>query len=334
MLMTRFSDLSVCRHTGTRSLAINLALSGSGSHGAFGWGILDKLLEDGRFVAEGVAASGTDAINAAVLAFGLMRGRRDGARELLESLWLEISRGGALGEHLAAEHTRRTFHQGWNSAADFLTAFVDFGELRRGRDINLLLQAANARTGRPRFFTNCQITVEALLACSRLPQSAPPIRLGDDVYWDGRYCGLAAMEQLMMLATSPDLLVGHVSATGGRMVDQGAMEVEICTAERALSQLLEREVLAPPRSCDKPERDWNSPASERDEFEVRVHQIRSTDVMADLMPSSRLDIRWATIARFRDMGRLAAEIWLQSIPYGIGEASINGHHASLGARPC
>jgi NTE family protein len=221
-----------------------------------------------------------------------------------------------------------------NSAADFLTAFVDFGELRRGRDINLVLQAANARTGRPRSFTNRQITVEALLACSRLPQLAPPVRLGDDVYWDSRYCGLPAMEQLMMLATSPDLLVSQFSATGGRMVNQDMTEVALCATERALNQVLETDVSAFPRTLAKPQRAWAGPASDRDQFEVRIHQIRSTDVMADLAPSSRLDVRWATIAKLRDMGRLAAEIWLQGVPYGIGRESTLDHRVSAGMRPC
>ena len=309
--------------------AINIALSGSGSHGAFGWGILDKLLEDGRFAFEGVAASGADAINAVILAYGLMCGGRDAARDSLETLWREISRGGALSDHLAGEEHRRNFHHGWVGAAEFMTASIDFGKLRRGRDTNLILQAANARTGQPRFFANHQITVEAILACSRLPQLTAPVRLGEDTYWDSRQCGFPAIEKLMLQAMSPDLLVGNISATGGRMAYQASSEMDLCCAERALNQLRESELLAFPATFAKHRP--AGPASNREEFEVCVHQIRSTDVMADLAPSSRLDVRWPTVSKLRDMGRLAAEMWLQG---ETGDVPDFGHSIAQWVGPC
>ena len=131
----------------------------------------------------------------------------------------------------------------------------------------------------------------------------------------------------MTLATSPDLLVGRISATGGRLANQNAMEVELCTAERALNQLLESDIAALPRTWGKSYRDCDIAAVDR-EFEVRIHQIRSTDVMADLLPSSRLDIRWPTIARLRDMGRLAAELWLENTSYIFADASFHAHHTA------
>ncbi|MEX8517178.1 MAG: patatin-like phospholipase family protein [Leptothrix sp. (in: b-proteobacteria)] len=70
---------------------IDLALQGGGSHGAFTWGVLDALLEDGRLDFDGVSGTSAGAMNAAVLASGYARGGREGARQALREFWREIS---------------------------------------------------------------------------------------------------------------------------------------------------------------------------------------------------------------------------------------------------
>jgi NTE family protein len=71
---------------------INLALQGGGAHGAFTWGVLDTLLEDERIEIEAISGTSADAMNAAVLADGMMKGGREGGRRALGAFWAAVSR--------------------------------------------------------------------------------------------------------------------------------------------------------------------------------------------------------------------------------------------------
>ena len=81
----------------TNSKKVNLALQGGGAHGAFAWGVLDRLLEDGRVTFDAVSATSAGAMNASVLGYGLTIGGAEGAREQLEKFWKKISDEGAKG---------------------------------------------------------------------------------------------------------------------------------------------------------------------------------------------------------------------------------------------
>jgi NTE family protein len=73
---------------------INLALQGGGSHGAFAWGVLDCLLEDGRLGFEGISATSAGAVNAALCASGMLKGGREGARRALHDFWRAVADAG------------------------------------------------------------------------------------------------------------------------------------------------------------------------------------------------------------------------------------------------
>src|ERR1700752_4216865 len=75
----------------TETKVVNLALQGGGAHGAFAWGVLDKLLEDGRLDIEGISATSAGAMNATVLAYGFAAGGREGARAALAAFWRRIA---------------------------------------------------------------------------------------------------------------------------------------------------------------------------------------------------------------------------------------------------
>src|SRR5262249_54299129 len=75
--------------------SVNLAIQGGGAHGAFAWGVIDHLLEDGRLHIEGISGTSAGSMNAAVLAYGLLMGGHEGAREKLYNFWWDISQSGA-----------------------------------------------------------------------------------------------------------------------------------------------------------------------------------------------------------------------------------------------
>src|SRR5713101_5609160 len=161
---------------------INLALQGGGAHGAFTWGVLDHLLEDGRFVVSGISGSSAGAINAVMLADGLARGGPEEARKRLAEFWRATSLGGNLPA-LQRSVVERLFSfmplegtpaQAWfgalarylspydlnplniNPLKDLIERFVDFEGLRA--DARQIFIAATAvQTGRLHIFPHDKI---------------------------------------------------------------------------------------------------------------------------------------------------------------------------------
>jgi len=81
-----------------KRLRIDLALQGGGSHGAFTWGVIDRLLEDERLEIAGVSGASAGAMNAVALAAGLMEGGRDGARTALRRFWTRVAEASVTAE--------------------------------------------------------------------------------------------------------------------------------------------------------------------------------------------------------------------------------------------
>ena len=111
--------------TRTNTRHINLALQGGGAHGAFTWGVLDRLLEDERIVIEGISGTSAGALNAAALAQGYVAGGAQGARHTLEEFWRGVSAYAPFGPVQRSAFDRLTGN--WNldqSAAAFWLNFV------------------------------------------------------------------------------------------------------------------------------------------------------------------------------------------------------------------
>ncbi len=349
---TRYLDR---RNTPTR--ALNLALQGAGTHGAFGWGILDKLLEDGRIDIAGIAATSTGAINAVLYAYGTMRGGNDHARALLEQFWRATSEKAAWLSPIG----RRPFAMMYapmepllclwleslgqilgpydlnplntNPMRDLLRELIDFEELHRFRTVQLSLTATNVRTGMPRVFSNRAIDVDAVLAAACLPTVSQSVEIDGEFYWDGAYCGQSTIAPLLATTTCRDVLLGQISPVGGRNVPRRATEIQARINDIALHTSVQREAahLAALASIDD---EWIKPEYRDKISRVRLHSIRSSDFLSDLTLSSRLDTNWQFLSRLRDMGRLAAELWLDANFERIGICSTVDFCPIEGSLPC
>ena len=200
---------------GVATRTINLALQGGGAHGAFAWGVLDRLLEDQRIAFEGVSATSAGAMNAVVLAYGMAEGGREGARTALTGFWRRISHAASMGP-LQPSPLDRVLH---NHALDWSPAFlmldfmsrvlspyqlnpanynplqhvleqsVDFDRLRERSPLKLFLSATNVRTGKVKIFTNPEITADAVMASACLPFMFQAVEIDGEAYWDGGYMG-------------------------------------------------------------------------------------------------------------------------------------------------
>ena len=209
-----------------RPQSINLALQGGGAHGAFTWGVLDALLEDGRMAFEGVSGTSAGAMNAVILAQGLMSGGRDGARQGLADFWNELGShlppGMVQGEgddvSLSAMsklllHWAAYFSPGQlnplalSPLRDMLIKHINFEQLRRSSPFKLFVGATQAHTGKLRVFREHQMTPEVLMASTCLPRLHHAVSIDAQPYWDGGYSANPPVFPLLYDCSASDILL-------------------------------------------------------------------------------------------------------------------------------
>jgi NTE family protein len=205
---------------GTKPIkTVNLALQGGGAHGAFAWGVLDRLLEDERLTFEGISACSAGAMNAVVLAHGLAEGGRDGAKASLADFWQRISRSALFSplqpspiDRLTRNHSLETspafvmldlvtrtlspyqFNPAnYNPLRDILAEAVDFEGLRKSAAVKLFLSATNVCTGKVKIFRNEEVSLDAVMASACLPHLFQAVEVDGERYWDGGYMGNPAL---------------------------------------------------------------------------------------------------------------------------------------------
>ncbi|MBI3444018.1 MAG: patatin-like phospholipase family protein [Magnetospirillum sp.] len=188
---------------------LGLALQGGGAYGAFAWGVLDRLLEERRFKPSAISGASAGALNAVVMAAGLVQGGHKAAREALAALWSAVAAMpflklmGAPGAHLQMDLLTRLLSPyqfnplNINPLRDMLVQLVDFDALRARSKVELFISATHVRTGASRIFREDEISVEVLLASACLPYLHQAVEIDGESYWDG---GFSANPPLLPLA--------------------------------------------------------------------------------------------------------------------------------------
>ncbi len=215
-----------------RPKTISLALQGGGAHGAFTWGVLDYLLEDGRLVIDGISGTSAGAVNAVMLADGLARGGREEARKRLAEFWREASLGGnlpaaqrAVLDQLLSFLPMQNFVNGLsrhfspydlnpldiNPLKDLITRSIDFDAVRAFTDLQLFVSATNVHTGAARVFSREEITADVVMASAALPLVFRAVEIDGVPYWDGGYSGNPAIQPLMQTDAATDVLVVQIN---------------------------------------------------------------------------------------------------------------------------
>jgi predicted acylesterase/phospholipase RssA len=225
-----------------RSLTpLNLALQGGGAHGAFTWGVLDRLLaDDAHLQFEGLSGSSAGAINAVVMADGWLKGGRAGAREALAVFWLEVGKlmppglvvqGQGDSIHLSAASKLLVSWAGHFSPAqinplelnplrDRFVGLIDFEALRERSPFKLFVAATQANTGKLRIFREHEMTADMLMASACLPKIHHPVDIEGEPYWDGGYSANPAVFPLFYECDTQDVLR---SFSSGRQLYAGAV---------------------------------------------------------------------------------------------------------------
>jgi NTE family protein len=327
---------------------INLALQGGGAHGAFGWGVLDKLLEDGRIEIDGLSATSAGAMNAVVYAYGKMKGGRDQARALLETFWRRISKAGDSASpyqttpldwwlqgfgvkepvsYRLFEMVTRTLSPyqfnplNLNPLRDVLTSIVDFDELKACRCTRIRLCATNVKTGKPQIFTNAMMSPEIVQASACLPMLFQAVEVDGEHYWDGGYVGNPAIYPLIYDAEARDILVVHISPIVRPDVPKGPSEIFNRINEISFNSSLIREMRAIAFATRLIDDDWIRPEYRDRLKRVFIHAIRADGVMAEFAVASKFDTSWPFLMRLRDLGRAAAGAWLDAHFDDLGRRS-------------
>ena len=225
------------RSDGPRSKSVNLALQGGGSHGAFTWGVLDRLLEDDRVVIEGISGTSAGAMNAAVMAQGMARHGREGAREALAQFWhrvadlalfspvrrtpLEVATGqwnidrSPLTAVLDVVQNMFSPYQtnplGLNPLHDLLAELIDEKDIQSTDHFKIFVCATNVQTGRPRVFHRHELTVDAVMASATLPFTFQATEIDGVPYWDGGYMGNPVIWPLVYFCKSADVVLVQIN---------------------------------------------------------------------------------------------------------------------------
>ena len=324
------------------AVLVDLALQGGGAHGAFTWGVLDRLLEENWLDVEGVSGTSAGAMNAAVMASGFAKGGATGAREALEAFWRRVSSAATFSPFqrgpidimlgrwtldnspafLMMDLMARMVSPydipaiGGNPLAEVLNASVDFGALANG-PVKVFVTATNVRTGRGRIFRNADITADVLLASACLPQLFPAVEIDGEPYWDGGFAGNPMLVPLIAETDSDDTILVPINPIERPGTPRSARDIldrvnEISFNAVALKELkmlaLLRKV-ADPSGGEGPR--W---------AEMRMHVVRN-EVMVELGYSSKLNAEWAFLKMLRDAGRKAAEDFLTAHADAIGKRS-------------
>lgn len=337
----------------TKTRKINLALQGGGSHGAYSWGVLDRLLEDGRLEIEAVSGASAGSMNAVALAQGLAAGGRDGARETLAAFWRKVGEQALFSPiqrnwfdrltgnwsldrspgYIAMDLWSRLVSPydvniaNWNPLRDVLCGLIDFDKIRRSKGPDLFISATDVKTGRGRVFTRKELTPEMVLASAALPNLYKAVEVNGSYYWDGGFAGNPPLYPFYDSTDCKDILIVQITPIIRDGVPESAREIEDRLNEITFNSTLVSEL----RAIDFVRRLIRSGRlQDADYREILMHIIFADDALTPLGASSKQNAEPAFLKHLFDIGRVAADSWLERSFEHIGVRSSLDIRAVLG----
>jgi NTE family protein len=314
--------------------AVNLALQGGGAHGAFTWGVLDRLLEDERLTIEGISGTSAGAINGAMLVAGMIEGGRDGARARLREFWRRVADcsqwsplqptpwdrlfGNFNLDHSPAFQAFDLMTRLWspnelnpldvNPLRDIVSELVDFDRLRGAAPVKLFVNTTNVRTGKIRVFANAELRVEALLASACLPNLQKAVEIDGEHYWDGGFMGNPAMFPLLYNCKASDIVLVEINPIAIAGVPESARAIIDRMNSISFNATMMREmrtIAFVTRLLDQHRLTGRSHLRR-----INFHMIEAEDEMARYGVSSKLSPDWTFLLTLFELGRARTEAWL------------------------
>lgn len=325
--------------------SITLALQGGGAHGAFTWGVLDRLLEDDAIDIKGISGTSAGAMNACALAHGYQDGRA-GAKTALEEFWRSISQVGAAVFNPYQSTPLHSFNRAWNMdwspasiwldvmaqfvspyqlnpldsnpLRDLLNASFDFERLRQDGTIRLFVCATNLQNNKLKIFENEDLTADTILASACLPQMHRAVEIDGAFYWDGGFVGNPVLKPLISTCQTDDIMIVQLNPTKRESLPVTSKDILDRLNEVTMNSSLMRELDHINTISRLVEQGIIKDKRYR---RVYFHRIADPEVMGELGISSKNNTAWNFLTFLRDAGRNAADSWLNENRDQIGNSS-------------
>lgn len=326
---------------------ISLALQGGGAHGAFQWGVLDRLLEDDRLDIRAVTAASAGAMNAAALVTGLAHSGAEGARTQLDLLWREVNQSGgrnifgasaAWGEALTPDWLKDS--PLWRAGGAMATSMspyqfnpfnlnplkrvietvADF-EAIKASPVQMFISATAVRQGRARVFTTPEMTADVLLASGCLPHLFQAVEIEGQPYWDGGYLANPALWPLFYAETPDDILLLPLNPFQSDAAPRAADEIADRLNEIVFNAPLIAELRAVAFVQDLIEAGTLKQMGKDRYRRLFLHAVETEPWLGGLSASSKFDTEWSFLIDLKARGREAGEQWLESCFDAVGERS-------------
>ena len=329
---------------GERTKLVSLALQGGGAHGAFTWGVLDRLLEDGRLEIAGVSGTSAGAMNGVALAYGLARGGAPEARRVLASFWEAVADRARLSPLQPTPLDRllsvgdMDLSPGWlfydslsrlvspyvsnpanyNPLADTLDAVIDFAWLRGHCTIPLFVCATNVKSGKIRVFPSEEISAKAILASACLPFLFQAVEIDGEHFWDGGFMGNPPLYPLIYHTGCEDVLIVQINPIAVDEVPVTAQAIVDRMNELSFNSSLMREM----RSVAFVQKLLAENRVPRGRYkDLKIHTVDAEVEMRRLGYSSKLNADGAFLRWLFELGRRRAGMFLESSFAKIGVES-------------
>lgn len=325
---------------------INLALQGGGAHGAFTWGVLDRLLSDDGIEIAGISGTSAGALNGAALKAGMIEGGREGARANLDWLWNAVAGIGDLRlvDWMSALFpapglvSRAIEYSPLFSVADAATRIFSpyaYGALYRNPlekiarefhydavcapdDPALFVCATNVRTGKVKVFSGTDITTDAILASACLPTIFQAVEIEGEAYWDGGYTGNPALFPLFVPELPDDLVIVNINPLERDEIPRDAPAILNRINEISFNSSLLREL----RAINFAQRLISQGQIQKGAMKsVKVHMVADDALMTQLSVGSKLVPSPSVILALKEAGENAAEAFLSEHRAKIGKSS-------------
>jgi len=312
---------------------INLALQGGGAHGAYTWGVLDRLLAEPDLRIEAISGTSAGAMNAAALVAGYAAGGAEQARACLADFWhgvseldrlspiqrtpwdymtgnfrIDNSPGFQLMHRLVGAFSPYQFNPlNFNPLRPLLESLIDFDALRASDSIRLFISATNVRSGKAKIFRNADLSADALLASACLPELFQAVEIDGEHFWDGGYMGNPAIYPLIYECSVCDVLLVQVIPLQRPELPTTPLDIMNRTNEIGFNSSIIAEMRAiafVTRLID--EKKLNDPRYKR----MLLHMIEAEEQLAPLGASSKMNADRHFLEALRDIGSAAADRWL------------------------
>ncbi len=322
---------------------VSIALQGGGSHGAFSWGVMDRILEDGRFEIEGLTGTSAGGMNAVAIAQGLMKGGNQGARDELKAFWQKISDSGknsplnhrgpidkALGKYtmyhspgfVVFDYLSRMFSPyelnplQIDPLKDVINSSFDFEALRKFKGVKVYLCATHVKTGKLRIFSLDEMKVEALQATACLPTIHNAVKVDGEYYWDGGFIGNPVFFPLIYDCESADIILIQLNPTVRDKLPTTAREIGDRLNEITNNASVVREMRAISFISDLID---DGKLDAKETKRVFMHMIEDEEAFGELGWSSKLNTEWDFFMHLFEKGRTCADKWIKENYEHVGK---------------